>query len=211
MALSRALWKEFRPFFRMMEDPFAVDPAFSSFSPRQRSYDPFNWYSTTPALNLSEEDDHYIVEAELPGVKKENLDLRIGDGGRSLTIEGKVIRGGGQKADVTSPQPESLSTAAADAAAPSTSQSTAVTKTQGRYFRAWSRNDPLSDTNPPIPSDKDKQLTENSSWDGVRTFTRTVWLPHRIDSNAVKAKLDHGILTVTAPKAKDVSVNVAVE
>ncbi|KAI0073754.1 HSP20-like chaperone, partial [Panus rudis PR-1116 ss-1] len=33
----------------------------------------------------------YIVEAELPGVKRENVEVRIGDGGRSLTIEGKIV------------------------------------------------------------------------------------------------------------------------
>jgi HSP20 family molecular chaperone IbpA len=48
-------------------------------------------------------------------------------------------------------------------------------------------------------------------WDGIRTFTRTVWLPHRIDSNAVKASLDHGVLTVTAPKAKDETISINVE
>ncbi|KIM29993.1 hypothetical protein M408DRAFT_99856 [Serendipita vermifera MAFF 305830] len=165
MSLTRALFNEFRPFFRMIEDPFAVDPAFSSISRHQRM-NPYNWHSTTPALNLSEENNSYIVEAEVPGVKKENLNLRIGDGGRSLTIEGRVVRD----------QPT------ADA------EKTGTTK----------------DTN-------NKQVATASQWSGSRAFTRTVWLPHRIDAKNVSAKLDNGVLTVKATKAKDEAVTVPVE
>lgn len=46
-----------------------------------------------PAVDLSEEGNSYIVEAELPGVKKDNVEVRVGDGGRSITIEGKIVRG----------------------------------------------------------------------------------------------------------------------
>jgi HSP20 family molecular chaperone IbpA len=31
------------------------------------------------------------VEADLPGVKRENLGVKVGDRGRSLLIEGKVM------------------------------------------------------------------------------------------------------------------------
>ena len=37
---------------------------------------------------MHEEEGTYVLEAEIPGIKKENVNLRIGDGGRSLTIEG---------------------------------------------------------------------------------------------------------------------------
>lgn len=88
MSLSQSLFNEFRPFFNMFDDPFE-----SSLSTRRHHHsDPYNWQATRPALNLSEEEDgSYVVEAEVPGMKKENLDIRIGDGGRSLTIQGHVI------------------------------------------------------------------------------------------------------------------------
>lgn len=41
-------------------------------------------------MTESEDGNSYIVEAEIPGVKKENLEVRIGDGGRSVTVEGKA-------------------------------------------------------------------------------------------------------------------------
>jgi HSP20 family molecular chaperone IbpA len=204
MSLSRALFNEFRPLFRMLEDPFAADPAFSAFMQRQRSYDPFNWQSSTPALNLSEENDHYIVEAEVPGVRKENLGLRVGDGGRSLTIEGKVF-----------PSRRNDATAASQGESPSTpadaSKSTAMTKTQGKHphlalpCRRAATDSPVSDDNQEVSN------YTGGSLDGTRTFTRTVWLPHRINASAVNAKLDHGVLTVTAAKAKDESISINVE
>lgn len=42
-------------------------------------------------VELKEEPNHFYVEAELPGVKKNDLDVHVGDNGRSITIEGKVM------------------------------------------------------------------------------------------------------------------------
>lgn len=41
-------------------------------------------------MDLSEQGNEYIVEAEVPGVKKENLNVQVGDGGRSITVEGQL-------------------------------------------------------------------------------------------------------------------------
>ncbi|EJT96663.1 hypothetical protein DACRYDRAFT_40408, partial [Dacryopinax primogenitus] len=43
----------------------------------------------SPAVELAEEGNEYVVEAELPGVRKEDLEVSVGEGGKSLTIEGK--------------------------------------------------------------------------------------------------------------------------
>jgi len=59
---------------------------------------PDNFYGSTfvrtPAVELTEEGREYVVEAELPGVRKEDLEVRVGEGGKSLTIEGKVLKRG---------------------------------------------------------------------------------------------------------------------
>lgn len=57
----------------LFDDPFLPSPA-----------------AIRPAVDVTEEGDKYILEADLPGVKKENVDVRIGDGGRSVTIQGKT-------------------------------------------------------------------------------------------------------------------------
>lgn len=44
-----------------------------------------------PAVDVSEEPNAFVLEAEVPGAKKENVDVRIGDNGQSLTIEGRTF------------------------------------------------------------------------------------------------------------------------
>lgn len=101
MSITRQLFNEFRPFFRMFDDaafrPLAVAPRHH----RHRDVnDPFQAFfgagmgsSLGRAANveMTEEANEFIVEAELPGVKKENLEVTVGDNGRSITIEGKVF------------------------------------------------------------------------------------------------------------------------
>lgn len=40
---------------------------------------------------MAEEDNRFLVRAEVPGVPRENLDVSIGDDGRSLTIKGSTF------------------------------------------------------------------------------------------------------------------------
>lgn len=104
MSLSRQFFRELRPLFHMLEEPLVrssfTGPA--SLTPFARSRgspfavfnDPFfqnSLSSNVPAVDVTEEPGAFVVEAELPGVKKENVDLRIGDGGQSLTIEGRTF------------------------------------------------------------------------------------------------------------------------
>lgn len=77
----------------MLEEPFGRSAVGYGF-PQSRSVfaDPFfeRANALRPAVDVVEEGDKYIVEADLPGVKKDNVDITIGDGGRSITIQGKT-------------------------------------------------------------------------------------------------------------------------
>ncbi|KAF8555245.1 HSP20-like chaperone [Imleria badia] len=93
MSISRLL-HEFRPLFRMLDEPLTRGPpTLYGFPHRSFLADPFFTSSSTvhPALDLTEEGNSYVVEAELPGVKKENIDISVGDGGRSVTIQGRTF------------------------------------------------------------------------------------------------------------------------
>ncbi len=46
-----------------------------------------------PALNLTEDKDHYYVRAELPGVKSEDLDIQVTAKNLSITGERKPLDG----------------------------------------------------------------------------------------------------------------------
>jgi HSP20 family protein len=62
-----------------------------------------------------------------------------------------------------------------------------------------------------VGADKQVSATNQNGWSGTRTFTRTIWLPHPINTEGVKAKLEDGILTIRAGRANEKNVNVSVE
>ncbi|KAI0061681.1 HSP20-like chaperone [Artomyces pyxidatus] len=183
MSLTRQFFREFRPLFRMLEEPLR-QPGFAGMPARAFFDDPFFTAPTRsrPAVDLSEEGNYYIVEAELPGVKKEDVDVRIGDGGQSVIIEGNIVQRRVQPTTSAEEGAELTCTPSIDA-------STAVAK-----------------------QDQTNQLSVERAFTGSTTFTRTVWLPRPVDANNVSAKLADGILTLRIPKAVEAgSVKVNVE
>ncbi|KAF4577174.1 small heat shock protein (HSP20) family protein [Pleurotus pulmonarius] len=181
MSLARHFFREFRPFFRMFEEPLTRSPAYYGSPSRALFDDPFfqtaGFGLSRPAIDVTEEGNGYVVEADLPGVKKENVEVRIGDGGRSLTIEGKVIR---------------RSTAPEIDAQPSTA--TAPETTDAPATNAVTSQPSQTSSN---------QISSERMFTGSSTFTRTVWLPRPVDTQNVAAKLDDGILTIRVQKAED--------
>jgi len=101
MSLARQFLREMRPLFRLLEDPVGRLPATYAGIPSNglsRMTD-FDNLIARPAIDVSDMGDKFVVEADLPGVSKENLDIRIGDNRQSIIIEGRVTeRGGGTKA-----------------------------------------------------------------------------------------------------------------
>jgi HSP20 family molecular chaperone IbpA len=94
MSLTRQLLNESLQFFRMLEEPLRGRS--SALSPLTRSLfdDPIFTAPrfARPAVDVSEDGANYVVETELPGVKKEDVEVRIGGGGRSITIEGSIMQ-----------------------------------------------------------------------------------------------------------------------
>jgi HSP20 family molecular chaperone IbpA len=108
MSIARQFLREFRPLIRVLEEPFSRSPSYFNAHPARSLFDdPFFGFQSPnalrPPVDVTEEGNSYIVEAELPGVKKENLEVRIGDGGRSVTIEGKIM---GRAAGTETAHPE---------------------------------------------------------------------------------------------------------
>ncbi|KAJ1307647.1 hypothetical protein OPQ81_001741 [Rhizoctonia solani] len=81
MSLSRSFFNDFYPLFRLVEDPRYESPAARSTQQERQA-----------VVDVSEEEKEYVLRAELPGVQKKDLDIQIGNDGRSLTIEGHVHR-----------------------------------------------------------------------------------------------------------------------
>ncbi|KAI0670812.1 HSP20-like chaperone [Trametes maxima] len=199
MSLARHFFRELRPLFRVLEEPLGPAVYRGGFPPNARSIfdDPFfnSPALLRPAVDVSEQDDKYIVEAELPGVKKENVNVRIGDGGRTLTIEGKVF------ARSTGELPQAEATETPSASVGSTGAPEGATEAAGAQTQAVTTKEAESTA-----------LSTERLFSGTSSFTRTVVLPRPVDSNKVTAKLVDGVLTITVPKAEDIgSVQVNVE
>src|SRR6266498_3134816 len=69
------------------------------FSDWTQSTELFNGW--TPALDLYEDKDNLIVKAELPGMRKEEIDISLHDGTLAISGERKRQSRGGEKAERT--------------------------------------------------------------------------------------------------------------
>lgn len=103
MSIARQFFRELRPLFRMLEEPTFSRPPFPYMGgpPAFSRFDPFQEVLTRPAVDVRDQGDKYILDADLPGVPKDNVEIRIGDNGRSVTIEGKIIEEAGAKPSET--------------------------------------------------------------------------------------------------------------
>jgi HSP20 family molecular chaperone IbpA len=137
-----------------------------------------------PAVDVAEEGNSYVIEAELPGVRKEDISVEIGDNGRSVTIQGKIVRRPRQQ-----------------------EQPIIETSTNGEVQEGKdpSGNDQTKflTTLPLAASPEPNKISVERESTGHATFTRSITLPTQVDANKVSAKLADGVLTLTVPKAED--------
>ncbi|EIM80427.1 HSP20-like chaperone [Stereum hirsutum FP-91666 SS1] len=198
----------FHPFFQILDDPFpsprprqlAQSPSRQTPTNSLNNSEPFLFEGPTrrlrsPAVEINEEGDHYVVEAELPGVRKEDVDVRIGDAGRSLTIEGRSVRRFGR--GVEGQGQDASSTPSKDGARGTTDTNTNTNTVATK------------------PTEADQQISTNKALnDFVGTsrsaFSRTVWLPRPVDAKNVQANLDHGVLTLRIPKAAEGTTKIPI-
>ncbi|KAF8610750.1 HSP20-like chaperone [Ceratobasidium sp. AG-I] len=139
-------------------------PDWSEFHPEERR----------PPVEWHEDETLYTIHLEVPGVKREDMNMYVTDDGRSLKIEGKIEKFGG----------------AAGLGLGSTED------TKDRATRIKKVRKTMVDGTVVIISRLEKKHTTGSS---VK-FTRSVTLPGNVDGKRVAARLEDGILTVTIPK-----------
>jgi len=190
MSLTRQLLHDIRPLFRVLEEPFGRSANYYGLPTRSFLDEPFFQPSNAlrPSIDVTEEGNSFVVEADLPGVKKENVEVRIGDGGRSLTIEGKIFR----RRNGSEDKPEVTPVAEATGTETPAEEGADATKTEQSRTPSTER--------------------QGSTMMSTSTFSRTVWLPRVVDGSNVTAKLIDGVLTLTMPKVDDkVSTKIVVE
>ncbi|KAG8900939.1 hypothetical protein FRB99_005664 [Tulasnella sp. 403] len=208
MSLTRSLFNEFRPFFRMLDDPFFSDSDPFSVTPREQQvqrdreqsnaiqslfWGPGGTITRSPRVHLTDEADKFVVEAEVPGVPKENLDISIGDNGRSLTIKGNTTASSADTGDasVSTPAQESSAQAPLGQASSSTEGKNPSLPVEAHHMLT---SDPSAVARTP------QEAQPSQRWSYRSSFERTIWLPRPVDPSKVSAKLDHGVLTLEIPK-----------
>jgi HSP20 family molecular chaperone IbpA len=133
--------------------------------------------STWPAVDFREQEAQYVLEAELPGLRKEDVSVDLDSSGKILTLSGQIQqeRHKGEKPSKTDETPASTSAAAETGTVAAPQRQTAVgpASSVGRY---WAQERFYGH------------------------FSRTIRLPHPVKAKEVHATFQDGVLHVTLPK-----------
>ncbi|KAH8556644.1 HSP20-like chaperone [Umbelopsis sp. PMI_123] len=186
MSLNRV----FPEFFRDASRAFALleEPMFNV--ARRNAFPSMQSLMRYPATDIRETKEAYILEAELPGIRKEDVDIEFQD--NTLVLRGKMERSSHHQSDNVQ----------ASAATPeSTATSTEVT------------NSETGETSVVTKEDTDKDLTPHW-WSNERitgSFSRSFSFPASVQSDAIKAAYKDGVLSIIIPKAEKASSKINIE
>jgi HSP20 family protein len=173
--------------FALFEEPFAnsarrFPAAFPSLS-RQEYF--------RPAVDVAETEKSYIVEAEVPGMRKEDLSVEFVDD-NTLVVKGKTER-------TIEQSDRPLRLVDSNAATEAGEQSSNVVEST---------------------KEQDKNAVENANervptfWNVERTvgsFQRSFQFPGRVSPDNVKAAYKDGILSITVPKLQKQGTKINIE
>ncbi len=73
--------------YRLATRNSELNRLFDSFLPRYEREETAAGYDWTPAVDIKEENNSYVIHADVPGIKPEDIDLSLEDG--VLTIRGE--------------------------------------------------------------------------------------------------------------------------
>jgi HSP20 family molecular chaperone IbpA len=178
MSLFPSFGREFRPFFQLLDD---YDRA-----TRQLTRE-FDVSTFTPKADVREDKDSYNIHLEVPGIPQDRISVEWQDA-NTLTISGSTEqrseRGERPQGFVEGESKEKAHQPSVEdepetgEASKSTEVATAGKKEVGR------------------PTESKWWVSERS----YGSFSRSFTFPTRVDQDAVKAKLNNGVLDITVPK-----------
>lgn len=181
----------FHPLFRLLDD---FDSYSKSNTPSALSHNHRRggniMKSFTPKFDVKEVTDAYELHGELPGIEQSNVEIEFSD---SQTL---VIRGHTERSYTSGTPPASIE------AGKTTEQIT-----EGKAKQPTVEDEDAAGSTsvakkeaagaPEEPQEK-YWVSERS----VGEFSRSFTFPVRVDSEAVKASMKNGILSIVVPKAK---------
>lgn len=181
----------------------AFSAAFFGIPERRRCFSPkFDIYETETA---------YVVEGDLPGLEKQNLDIEFTD---HLTL---LIKGHIEKSYTNTTASSESSTTIAT---PSESRSSSPTRSLKATVEDEDEDEDESSPKP-VKTTKETPVaieTKNEprprQWVSERTvgeFQRTFRFPAGIDQDAVTAGLENGVLKIVVPKRAPVTRSIQIQ
>ncbi|KAI8999590.1 HSP20-like chaperone [Gaertneriomyces semiglobifer] len=178
------LWSDLSRDFASFEAPLAnaADRFLYGRSPASHALHPSNHFFR-PATDIAETPQAYVIETELPGAKKEDVDVDVD--GNTVTIRGRIDTGTSSHTDgvATADTPNDTHVDRSASAAEEGSSTSSSSSAAGHV-----------NANPPA--------TNTTYWTQERvvgTFQRSVTLPV-VDASTVKTSFKNGLLSVVVPK-----------
>jgi len=187
MALSNAFSRDLRQAFRLLDDASlflgphrSLAPSYGLFNNPSRFFDEI---ARAPASSVKEDADKYIVEAIVPGYKKQDIKVEFENNGETLHITGT------KASKVQQPTPSSENASEAASTQNGTPQSSDLTTTGGQSSEVGQLSDQTSNW-------AYEQYAQGQ-------FTSTFrFPPGTVDVDKVQASLEDGILRLTINKVK---------
>jgi HSP20 family protein len=158
-------------------------------------------------VELKEGPKGYRLEAEVPGFRKSDLSIDFPDP-RTLRLTGKRHIRNPEAEDAAGSETLSDSANTVESKSPEAKEATETVDSSASDAEVTESGNKAVEA-----SDRaeDLQVVE-SEFDQEVSFTRQLTLPEGVDLKAVKASLDHGILSVVLPKLKvEVAQKVVIE
>ena len=213
MSFTRALAPFRRAHFvrpRNTTNPFAIferDPFFAGIAPLiNTELSAFQRYNF-PRFELKEGPKAYRLEAEVPGYRKTDLSIDFPDP-RTLRLTGKRHIRTRQAEDATGSAELSESANTVESSQAESTEPSETVQSSTSDAEVTESGDKAVEGS---EAGEDFQVVE-SEFDQEVSFTRQLSLPEGVDLKAVKASLDHGILSVVLPKLKtDIAHKVVIE
>jgi HSP20 family protein len=140
-------------------------------------------------VDIREDANHVYIEADLPGFRKEDVDIAIEDGVLTITAE--------RREEVVEPD-------AGQAATPGQGGDARQQAQQGQAPQGQAQQGQQPQQKPQQPQQPARQhenylLRERR----IQRFVRSFTLPPNVDEQSVQAKLENGVLRITLNKRED--------
>ncbi|CAG8630342.1 14398_t:CDS:1 [Ambispora leptoticha] len=183
--LPRTLFPSIERAFSLLDEPlFTATRRFPSVFPTLAPPTISNRFS--PSVDISETDKDYIVEAEVPGMKREDLSVEFLDD-NTLVLKGKIERNRGGSAAEQEPL---------------------------RKVGAGQEGGAAESTEVQAKADETTDVGQPHYWSSERVignFSRSFQFPGRIDPAKVKAAYKDGILSILVPKIEPRGTKISIE